>query len=55
MKKKNKYLPKIKEWIDQHGGGPMLPYSASFEKEVLELAGSPDKEARDKAASEMGG
>ena len=29
--KKNKYLPKIAEWIKAHGGGPMLPYSADFE------------------------
>ena len=29
--KKNKYLPKIAEWIKNHGGGPMLPYSADFE------------------------
>ena len=32
----------------------MLPYSAEFESQVLANAGSADKEARDKAASEMG-
>jgi obg-like ATPase 1 len=53
--KKNKYLPKILKWIQENGGGPMVPFSAEFEKEVLALAGSPDKDARDKAATELGG
>ena len=32
----------------------MLPYSAEFEAEVLANAGSPEREARDAAASELG-
>jgi hypothetical protein len=32
----------------------MLPFSAEFEKEVLALAGSPDKDIRDKAAADLG-
>ena len=32
----------------------MLPYSAEFESQVLANAGSPEKEARDKAAAELG-
>lgn len=47
IKKKNKWLPKIQEWIGKNGGGPMLPFSAEFETEVLAMAGSPDKEPRD--------
>lgn len=54
IKKKNKWLPKIAAWIKEHGGGPMMPYSAEFETEVLALSGSPDKEPRDKAAEELG-
>ena len=30
--KKNKWLPKIMQWINANGGGPMIPYSADFEK-----------------------
>ena len=30
-KKANKYLGKILEWIEAHGGGPMIPFSASYE------------------------
>lgn len=52
--KKNKYLPSIIKWIQENGGGPMLPFSAEFEKEVLALAGSPDKDIRDKAAADLG-
>lgn len=52
--KKNKWLPKILQWINANGGGTMVPFSAEFEKEVLQVAGSPDKDARDKAAAELG-
>jgi obg-like ATPase 1 len=33
-KKKNKWLPKISKWIQEHGGGPMIPFSAEFETKV---------------------
>ena len=52
--KKNKWLVKIQNWIKENGGGPMIPFSAEYEQEVLATAGSPDKEARDKAAAELG-
>jgi obg-like ATPase 1 len=32
----------------------MLPFSADYEKDVLATAGSPDREARDRAAAELG-
>lgn len=32
----------------------MIPYSAEFEKEVLAAAGTTEKDARDKAAEEIG-
>lgn len=31
----------------------MIPYSAEFEREILENAGSPDHEARNAAANEI--
>ena len=34
VKKKNKHLPKIAKWISEHGGGPMIPFSADFESKV---------------------
>lgn len=33
--KKNKWLPKIAGWIKENGGGPMLPFSAEYEAQVL--------------------
>lgn len=50
ISKQNKWLPKIQAWIRDNGGGPMLPFSAEFEAEVLATAGSPEKAARDAAA-----
>lgn len=35
-KKKNKWLLKIKEWIEKHCKGTMVPYSVAFEQEHLE-------------------
>ncbi len=31
----------------------MLPYSAEFERELLETSGSPDPDARNKCANEI--
>ena len=33
-KKKNKVLPKIKEWIDKNCPGKMIPFSAAFEMSI---------------------
>jgi len=34
-KKGNKWLPKIAAWVSEHGGGPVIPYSAEYEAKVL--------------------
>jgi obg-like ATPase 1 len=52
VKKKNKHLPKIQKWISEHGGGPMIPFSAEFEKRVT--SEGPDPEVRRKIAEELG-
>lgn len=54
ISKKNKYLPKIAAWIKENGGGPMLPFSAEFEKNVSLEAGSADAALREKAAANAG-
>jgi obg-like ATPase 1 len=36
LRKKNKHLPKIKAWIDAHGGGLSVPYSVEFEQELAD-------------------
>jgi len=37
FKKGSKWLPKIKAWIDAHGGEPMVPVCGVFESKLLEL------------------
>lgn len=54
MKKQNKYLPIIQAYLKEHGGEPMIPYSASFEAEVVSV-GKDDKEAQAAKAKELGG
>ena len=34
-KKHNKHLKKIVDWVNGHGGGPIIPYSASYEEQVV--------------------
>lgn len=52
-KKQNKWLPKIKEWINNHGGGPMIPFCAGYEARLVDL-GATDEESRAKIAEEEG-
>ena len=35
VKKKNKWLKKIKEWIDTNVPGEIIPYSANYERDHL--------------------
>lgn len=51
IRKKNKWLPKLKAWMDNNRPGErMIPYSAALEQEFFEL---PDKEAKDKFVEEQ--
>ena len=38
--------------VTEHGGGPMIPFSAEFEKKVTSMG--PDPEVRKKIADELG-
>lgn len=39
IRKKNKWLPKIKAWIDQHNpGDPLIPFSVAFEQRLSSLS-----------------
>jgi len=37
IRKKNKWLPKIFEWVQNHGGDPIIPFSGAFENEAHDL------------------
>ncbi|CBQ71413.1 related to YLF2-putative glycogen phosphorylase, GTP-binding protein [Sporisorium reilianum SRZ2] len=49
VRKKNKWLPKIKAWIDENNPGDLLiPFSVALEERLLQL-GSPEAEAAELA------
>jgi obg-like ATPase 1 len=38
IKKKNKWLPKIKEWVDKNDPGAMIiPFSGAYEQQLAEI------------------
>ena len=43
--KKNKHLANIMEWVSNNGGGPVIPFSASYEGSIVD-AGGIDAESR---------
>lgn len=46
IRKKNKWLPKIKEYVDKHDPGAMIiPFSGSFEQKLMELESEEEKKA----------
>jgi len=44
LRKGNKWLPKIQTWVDEHGGGQIIPMSCEFEQDLMDL--QDDKEAQ---------
>lgn len=50
IKKKSKWLPKVFEWVKNHGGEPIIPFSGVFESKLVDM---PDDE-RDKYCKEVG-
>jgi len=34
--KRSKWLPKIAEWVKEHGGGEVIPFSVEYEEELFE-------------------
>lgn len=54
VKKQNAWLPKIAEFLKTSVPGPMIPFSAEFESQVVD-AGKDDKAAQEEKAKELGG
>jgi GTP-binding protein YchF len=44
IRKKNKWLPKIHSWIQQHGGGQLIPFSIEFEQELAAITNETEKQ-----------
>eukprot|EP00828_Plagiopyla_frontata_P012126 TRINITY_DN1684_c0_g1_i1.p1 TRINITY_DN1684_c0_g1~~TRINITY_DN1684_c0_g1_i1.p1 ORF type:complete len:373 (-),score=69.13 TRINITY_DN1684_c0_g1_i1:70-1188(-) len=49
LNKKNKWLPKIKNWIDSNIKGPMIPFSADLEAQKIEQEISSEQQEETKA------
>uniref|UniRef100_A0A182XY63 Obg-like ATPase 1 n=1 Tax=Anopheles stephensi TaxID=30069 RepID=A0A182XY63_ANOST len=46
IRKKNKWLPKIKEWVDKNDpGAPIIPFSGAYEHQLAELETDADRKA----------
>jgi ribosome-binding ATPase YchF (GTP1/OBG family) len=42
IRKGSKWLPKIQQWVKEHGGGQILPVSCEFEQRLYDLKDDPD-------------
>jgi len=42
LRKGSKWLPKINQWVQSHGGGQIIPLSCEFEQKVFDLKDDPD-------------
>ncbi|ODN84200.1 GTP-binding protein YchF, partial [Cryptococcus amylolentus CBS 6039] len=50
VRKKNKWLPKIKAWIDENNpGDPLIPFSVSLEERLVRMADEEEKAAEGEA------
>ncbi|CAD7950434.1 unnamed protein product [Amoebophrya sp. A120] len=47
--KKSKWLPKVFNWINEHGGGTMIPISVDFEQQLFDAKDNPETLAALKA------
>jgi len=51
IRKKNKWLPKIKAWIDTNNSGdPLIPFSVALEERLAQLPTDEDRAAAEKEA-----
>lgn len=54
IRKKNKWLPKIKEWVDNHSGELIIPFSAKLEEKIVDIEANEGKEAAEAYLKEAG-
>ena len=43
IRKASKWLPKIHQWVKEHGGGQIIPVSVDFEEELFNCKDDPEK------------
>eukprot|EP00522_Entomoneis_paludosa_P014725 CAMPEP_0172447992 /NCGR_PEP_ID=MMETSP1065-20121228/7103_1 /TAXON_ID=265537 /ORGANISM="Amphiprora paludosa, Strain CCMP125" /LENGTH=428 /DNA_ID=CAMNT_0013199365 /DNA_START=63 /DNA_END=1349 /DNA_ORIENTATION=- len=44
IRKGSKWLPKIADWVKEHGGGQIIPVSCEFEQNLFDLKEFPDQQ-----------
>ncbi|KAL3929885.1 MAG: hypothetical protein SGBAC_012013 [Bacillariaceae sp.] len=44
IRKGSKWLPKIGEWVKEHGGGQIIPVSCEFEQNLFDLKDDPENQ-----------
>lgn len=54
IRKKNKWLPKIKEWVDKHSGELIIPFSAKLEEKIVDIEANEGKGAAEAYLKEAG-
>lgn len=54
LRRKNKWLPKIKQWVDQHSAEMIIPFSAKFEQKLIDLEVNQGKLAVEEYVKEIG-
>lgn len=54
VRRKNKWLGKIKAWVDAHSGELLIPFSASLEAKLLDVEANDGKEKADAYLEEIG-
>jgi len=42
IRKGSKWLPKINQWVNEHGGGQIIPVSCEFEQNLFEMKDDPE-------------
>ena len=55
LRKASKWLPKIADWVKEHGGGTVIPFSVEYEQELFDASTTRDVEVvpRVKPADEL--
>jgi len=43
-RKKNKWLAKIHAWVQEHGGGTMIPFSGALEQKLMDMGSDAERE-----------
>lgn len=54
IRKKNKWLARIKEWVDKHSSELIIPFSAKLEEKLVDLEANKGKEAVERYLKEAG-